>query len=101
MPLRPKRNVNVKIPPCPLSVWKELFAAAGGFREIEPWRWMSDSDVFGVQNPADKQIGYCCVLGELGEVFGLVVYLGSEGLEQYRKIQSGKLRADSLEVVYG
>jgi hypothetical protein len=100
MPPRPKRNVNVKIPPCPLSIWKELFAAAGAFREIEPWRWMSDSDVFGVQNPADKQIGYCCVLGALGEVLGLVVYLGTEGLEQYRKIQSGKLRADSHENVY-
>jgi hypothetical protein len=101
MPPRPKGNNDVNIPTCPLPVWRNLFDAAIALREIEPWRWMSDSDVFGVQNPADKQIGYCCVLGELGEVLGLVVYLGSEGLEQYRKIQSGKLRADSLEVVYG
>ena len=90
----------MKTPLCPLSVWKNLFAAANALREIEPWHWMSDSHVFGVQNPADQQIGYCCVLGELGEVFGLVVYLGSEGLEQHRRIQSGKLRAGSPEMIY-
>ena len=61
---------------------------------------MSDADVFGVQNPEDGEIGYCCVLGELGEVLGLVVYLGTDGLEQHRKIQSGKLHAGSPEFIY-
>jgi hypothetical protein len=91
----------MKIPPCPLSVWKDLFAAASALREIEPWRWMSDSQVFGVQNPDNQEIGYCCVLGALGEVFGLVVYLGSEGLDQHRRIQSGKIRAGSPEIIHG
>lgn len=44
---------------------------------------MRDSDIFGVQNPLDKEIGYCCILGATGEVFGLVVYLGSQGLLGY------------------
>jgi len=61
---------------------------------------MSDSHVFGVQNPEDGEIGYCCVLGELGEVLGLVVYLGTEGLEQHRNIHSGKLHAGSPEFIY-
>lgn len=101
MPPRPTRNDDVNIPACPLPVWRNLFDAALALREIEPWRWMADAQIFDVQNPDNQEIGYCCVLGALGEVLGLVVYLGSEGLDQYRKIQSGKIRVGSLAIIHG
>ena len=33
--------------------WKNLFDAALKFKKIAPWQWMWDSDIFGVQNPAN------------------------------------------------
>lgn len=90
----------MNIPACSLPVWKTLYEASIDFREMGCWEWMSDSDVFGVQNPETGQVGYCCVLGQLGEVFGLAVYLGPEGLEQHRKIQSGQLHPGSPESAY-
>lgn len=90
----------MNIPSCPLPIWKNLYDAALAFQDVEPWEWMSDSDLFGVENPENGEIGYGCVLGALGEVYGLVVYLGSAGLEQHRKIESGKLHAGSPDFAY-
>ncbi len=67
--------------------WRELYKAAVELKGLGPWDWMDDVDMFGVQNPANGEIGYCCVLGSAGMIFGMAVYLGSEGLEGYLKVQ--------------
>ena len=66
-------------PPSP-EVWKELYEAAARFRSIESWNWLYDSSTFGVQDPVTKTVAYCSVMGALGELHGLVAYLGAEGL---------------------
>lgn len=73
-----------------LEEWKQLYEAAMCFQQESPWEWMWDSDIFGVRNPADGDIGYCCVLGRAGEVFGMAAYLGTEGLEGFLKIKNKK-----------
>ena len=82
-----------------LREWERLYAAALQFKEIESWKWMTDSDLFGVQDPLTAEIGYCCVLGNLGEVFGLAVYLGTEGLKGYLDIQMAETRPSPEEVL--
>jgi hypothetical protein len=70
--------------------WENLYRTAIDFWRIQPWQWINDTDLFGVKNPEDGEIGYCCVVGALGEFLGLVVYLGTEGLESYLKIQGSE-----------
>ena len=84
----------MNVPVVSKEVWEGLYGAARVFNDTECWDWISEEDLFGVMNPENKEIGYCCVLGGLGEVFGLVLYLGTEGFNQYKALLSGELGVD-------
>lgn len=63
--------------------WKKLFEAAARFKETECWKWISDIDIIGVENIDTHEIGYCCVMGNAEQVFGISIYIGEEGLKSY------------------
>ncbi len=83
-----------------LKDWKDLYDAAIAFRKIEPWGWMKETDIFGVQNPQTGEVGYCCIMGELGEVLAIAVYLGTEGLEGYLNIRRGQIQHDDPDSLF-
>lgn len=76
--------------------WGRLYAAAMSYRDLAPWNWMEDDGLFGVMNPEDGEIGYCGVLGGLGEVFALVVYEGPLGWEGFMKMHNGEFDEDDF-----
>lgn len=82
--------------PPSIEQWKELYDAAVEFKKLAPWDWMFDSDLFGVKDPATGEVGYCCIMGSLGEHFALGLYQGAEGLDVYRRMQSGELGEEAL-----
>ena len=82
--------------PPTLQEWKNLYEASARFKALKCWDWMWDDHVFGVQDPESGMIGYCTVMGGLGEYFALAVYLGTEGLKVFLKIQSGKISPEEL-----
>ena len=61
--------------------WSDLFAAADAFKEAKCWEWMYDDDTFGVMDPESGEIVYCCIMGNLGELYALGAYLGAAGLK--------------------
>jgi hypothetical protein len=69
-----------------LEDWRKLYQAARDFKEVAPWRWMADTDLFGVRDPEGQTVAYCSVLGQMGEVFGLVAYLDTEGLISFCRV---------------
>lgn len=73
-----------------LDEWRRLYQAATAFREAAPWRWMTETEIFGVQNPESGEIGYGSIMGMLGEHLALAVYLGSEGLEGFWRLEEDR-----------
>jgi hypothetical protein len=63
-----------------LDEWRKLYQAAIRFKEVAPWDWMAETDVFGVRDPETDETGFVSIMGALGEHLALAVYLGSEGL---------------------
>ena len=88
----------MKVPQVSLKAWKDLYKFALRYRDLKPWGFLSDDAIFGVKDPITGQIGYCCVLGTLGEILGLCIYRGSEGLAFHQRIQSGELRPEDEDV---
>lgn len=78
------------------QVWLELYEAADQFKKLKPWEWLSNVHLFGVRSPWDHRIGYCCVMGSGKEVFGMAVYLGTEGLQTVLDMLNGEFIGDPL-----
>ena len=38
--------------------WSKLYEAVIRMKQIAPWGWMTETDVFGVQNPEDEQLSF-------------------------------------------
>lgn len=91
--------MNIDKPPSSQE-WKALYEAALEFKELAPWNWMHDTDIFGVKDPVSGEIGYCCIIGAAGEHYALGLYSGSEGLYGLSRILSGEFSEFRDEALY-
>lgn len=70
-----------------IEEWKKLFKAVIKVRDIAPWKWMYEDNLFAVQNPETDEIGFVSVMGSVGEHYAISVYLGERGLYGFWNLQ--------------
>jgi hypothetical protein len=70
------------------ETWTRLYSQAEKLRLLKPWKKLYDNDMFGVMDMESGQIVWFAVLGALGEMFSLAVYVGDAGLACYHKMIS-------------
>lgn len=66
--------------------WHQFYQTAAQFRDLAPWQWFYDSQIFGVQHPETGEIGWCCIMGNAGEHFAIAVYRGAAGMDSYYQL---------------
>ena len=69
-----------------LEAWMSLYDAAIRYEQTACWNWMYDDNIFGIQNPVTKEIGYASVLGNAGEIYALNVFLDADGFSGCMKM---------------
>ena len=74
-----------------------LYDIAFQFKKTKLWNKLYDSQLFAVKH-SDGTVGYCCVMGMMGEHLALAVYPGDEGLGSYRLLGRDRSELSDFEV---
>lgn len=77
-----------------LNEWGSLYEAATKLKEKKPWEKFWDMDLIGIQEGEKEDTVFCSILGRGNSCYGIVVYEGYEGLNDYMKLAT----ADSLNL---
>jgi len=71
-----------------LEEWQKLYDLMAQIKDLAPWDWMEEGDIFGIQIPETDELGFVSVMGVLGEHFAIAVYQGVKGLGGFWNMQS-------------
>lgn len=66
---------------------RPLYDLIGRVRDMAPWDWMYEDDLFAVQSPETGELGFVSIMGHMGEHYAVAVYLGLRGLAGFRHLQ--------------
>ena len=75
-----------------------LFDLALLYKKTKLWKKLWDTQMFAVRF-SDGDIGYCCVMGMLGEYIAIAVYPGQSGLDSLRMLHDEIDEADELAML--
>ena len=68
--------------------WLRLYQTAIAVRDLAPWKWMLESDLFGFRDPASERLDFVSIMGARGEHLSVAVYLGDAALYDFLRIQN-------------
>lgn len=66
---------------------ERMYELAFRYKKTKLWQRMFDSEIFAVEL-SDGEIGYCSIMGRMGEVNAVAVYVGAKGFQSLRTIMT-------------
>lgn len=86
--------------PVSLDVWQRLYATATKVRDMEPWLWVEETDIFGVKDPESDTVVFVSVMGLLGEYLAVALYPGAKALAHFWQMQAKAGSEDVAEMLF-
>src|SRR5579883_1296812 len=77
--------------------WAPLYQAADALYALKPWEWMTEDQMFAVQDPKSGELGICSIMGMRGEHLAVALYLGGEGLWGYERMADARDEDDAAD----
>ncbi|MCU0611355.1 MAG: hypothetical protein MUE60_06155 [Candidatus Eisenbacteria bacterium] len=80
------------------EAWRTLYQRAMRIKELAPWTWMAEDELFGIEDPESKTPAYVSISGALGEHVAVIAYLGDVALHRFLHVQAseGEARAETI-----
>jgi hypothetical protein len=69
---------------------KELYKLAISVAGLKPWNFISSDQLFGVIFPGYRDNGYVQTIGQQGDIFCVLTYLGENSLHRLRNVKSAE-----------
>lgn len=63
--------------------WRRLYETAVRLRQMAPWTWMDETDIFALRCPGSQEPVFVSIMGALGEHLAISVYLGAGALGEF------------------
>lgn len=58
---------------------RPLYELLGRVRDLAPWEWMREDEIFGVKDPDTGELSFVSIMGQAGEHYAVAVYQGMRG----------------------
>jgi hypothetical protein len=76
--------------------WEKLYGLMGKIKELSPWDYLEEQDVFALEDPQTGEIGFVSVMGAAGEHYSVTIYRGEDGLRRFLDFRDNYLEDDDL-----
>jgi hypothetical protein len=84
------KELENETPPS-ISAMMRLYDLASHLYGLRPWRLLDENRLILVRDSVSGELCYCSVMGMLGEVYSVHVYIGTEGLRLFRRMESEEI----------
>jgi hypothetical protein len=93
-----QQDTEVLTPPT-TEQWRALYKSAMAFRNISPWNWMGETQIFGLVDPVTAKTWYLVVRGAETQPFSLIAFNGAAALDILLELNKGIADKDSETII--